>query len=372
MSAPALKGEIVYLYACDVAYELRRAEMTSVLGHTLEPLRIGLSKRGPRQQLFQVPKVARLDPIEITTAKGVSFSMERVVKVLPIGAVSIALRLPFSVPDLESLLAIHQPLLEQEILHRHARELVEELHVELSPMAIRPVAKPQEGEDYTVFCIETPGKDQAGAPFKSEAWFHENRRAIAALVTHESDSSRLSEQESLESTGQYLAYYQSDLMVADWDAALVVDRRKDFEETLYLMEMANFQLEELIAYDRLLDAALERSYADLLRPPKFFFRKDLLAHLRELRIDLARFSDELQNITKFFGDSHLARLYETVSRRFHLADWHHTLDGKLKTLDDLYEMLKQEQNHRLMVILEGSIVVMFLIDIVMLIAGFVK
>lgn len=141
-------------------------------------------------------------------------------------------------------------------------------------------------------------------------------------------------------------------------------------KTLHVLELANLQLEELIAYDRLLDGALERAYADLLRPPKHLSRNVLMNRLREVRIDLARFSDELSNITKFFGDWHLARLYDAVSRRFHLGDWHRTIDDKLKTLDELYEMLKQEQNHRLMVVLEAAIVLMFLIDIIALFGGF--
>ena len=47
-----------------------------------------------------------------------------------------------------------------------------------------------------------------------------------------------------------------------------------------------------------------------------------MRELREIRIDLARFSDELSNITKFFGDWHLARIYEAIASRFHLGDWH--------------------------------------------------
>ena len=36
--------------------------------------------------------------------------------------------------------------------------------------------------------------------------------------------------------------------------------------------------------------------------------------LREIRVDFARLSDELTNITKFFGDWHLARIYQGLSR----------------------------------------------------------
>src|SRR6187549_35370 len=99
------------------------------------------------------------------------------------------------------------------------------------------------------------------------------------------------------------------------------------------MEIANLQLAELEAYDRILDAAMDRSYADHRSRP-FRPRRGTMADLREIRVDLARFSDELSNITKFFGDWHLARVYEGVASRFHLADWHHTIDEKLKTLDN--------------------------------------
>ena len=94
-----------------------------------------------------------------------------------------------------------------------------------------------------------------------------------------------------------------------------------------------------------------------------------MRELREIRIDMARFNDELSNTTKFFGDWHLARIYEKISSRFHLAEWHRTINGKLKTLDDLYQMLKHDQNNRWMVILEVTIVLLFIIDLVILVMG---
>ena len=83
---------------------------------------------------------------------------------------------------------------------------------------------------------------------------------------------------------------------------------------------------------RPLDEAVERSYRDLApRPLKS--QASVLSQLGEIRIDLARLSDELSNITKFFGDWHLARVYQALSTRFHLADWHKSIDEKLKTLE---------------------------------------
>src|SRR3954454_20883960 len=98
-------------------------------------------------------------------------------------------------------------------------------------------------------------------------------------------------------------------------------------------------------------------------------RNIIMRELREIRIDLARFSDELSNITKFFGDWHLARIYENIAARFHLADWHRTIDEKLKTLDDLYQLLNQDMSTRWMLILEVTIVLLFVIDLIVLFSG---
>ncbi|HEY8747241.1 MAG TPA: hypothetical protein VIM11_04655, partial [Tepidisphaeraceae bacterium] len=66
---------------------------------------------------------------------------------------------------------------------------------------------------------------------------------------------------------------------------------------------------------------------------------------------------------------HSARIYQSLSTRFHLTDWHKTIDEKLKTLDDLYQLLGAEQNNRWMLILEISIVLLFIVDLVMLAMG---
>jgi uncharacterized Rmd1/YagE family protein len=65
----------------------------------------------------------------------------------------------------------------------------------------------------------------------------------------------------------------------------------------------------------------------------------------------------------------LARIYENIAARFHLSDWHRTIDQKLKTLDDLYQLLKHDQNNRWMLLLEATIVLLFIIDLVMLFSG---
>jgi hypothetical protein len=365
--ARGYRGEVVYIYAFDVAYEMIRRPVSELLGQPVAQFVVDASKRSPRHLFFYRPQMVRLPALERIGPAG-PLRVERVVKLLPVGALSITIRVPFEVERIEDLVGYHDLQFTNGSLNDEVRRLAEEVRRELTSYYIRPVPQLAEEEAYTVFCIDSPLISQDGAPLNAEQWWRANRRPVASLLTQEPDIDHLSKQEADESTGRYLSYYEHDLVVMDWDAALIIDQRQNFDETLYIMELANLQLAELEAYDRILDDSLERSYRDL-SSRQMRSRTNMLRELRELRIDLARFSDELSNITKFFGDWHLARIYENISARFHLTDWHKTLDGKLKTLDDLYQLLNHDRINRWMLSLEVTIVLLFVIDVIILILG---
>lgn len=359
-------GQVVYIYAFDIAYEMNRPPAMTLLGQRVEPFKVDESRRSPRQMYFYRPQMVKLPPVQRQCPLG-SVKMERIVKLLPVGAISITVRVPFEVDSIEDLVDFHDLQYSAKSLNEEVRELAEQIRHELAPCLIRPVPDLVDEEAYTVFCIDAPLRNPEGLPITAESWLQQHRRQVASLLTQESDTANLSKQEAEESTGRYLSYYQNDVVVIDWDAALLVDEPKDFDETLYVMEMANLQLAELEAYDRLLDASLDRAYRDLAG--RFRTRAYVLHELREIRIDLARLSDELSNFTKFFGDWHLARIYESITARFHLADWHNTIDKKLETLDDLYQLLAHDQNNRWMLLLEATIVLLFIIDLIILFLG---
>lgn len=361
-------GEVVYLYAYDVAYEMARKPVLELLGQPVAQFSVDASKRNPRHTFLHKPQMVRLPPQERLGPHG-RVRVERAVKLLPVGAISITIRVPFAVGHIEDLVAYHDLQFNNGSLNDEVRRLAEEIRAELAPHFIRPNQSVPDEEAYTVFCLEAPMTTPEGKPLSAEDWLQSHRRKVAALLTQETDSAQLSRQEANESTARYLSYYGDDLVVIDWDAALLIDQKVEFDETLYIMELANLQLAELEAYDQLLDAALERSYRDLSEHTLRRRRTHTLREIREIRIDLARFSDELSNITKFFGDWHLARIYETIASRFHLADWHRTINEKLKTLDELYQILKHDQTNGWMMILEATIVLLFIIDLVILFLG---
>ncbi|MEA2709778.1 MAG: hypothetical protein QOF78_2379 [Phycisphaerales bacterium] len=369
-----LNGEVVYLYAFDVAYEMNRLPVRHLLGQSVAQFVVDASKRSPRQLFFYRPQMVRLPPLERLGPSG-PVRLELTVKILPVGAISITVRIPFSVNSLSELVSFHDLRFNDgSFLYDEVRALAEDVQRELKPYLIRPHEKLGDEEAYTVFCINGPLRTSDGVDVPAEGWLHANRRDVAALLTEEGDPARLSDQEAEESTGKYFSYYERDLVVMDWDAAVIVDEPRYFDEVLYIMELANLQLAELEAYDRILDRAVDRSYRDLGGGSRFrgATNQSVQRELREIRVDLARLSDELSNITKFFGDWHLARIYKGLADRFHLADWHRTIDEKLKTLDDLYQILRADQTSRMMLILEFTIVLLFVIDLIVLFVGLWK
>ncbi len=360
-------GEVVYIYAFDVAYEMIRAPITTLMGHTPAQFSVDVSKRSPRQVFFYKAQMVRLPALERFGPHG-PVRIERSVKVLPVGAISITVRVPFSVEKVADLVAFHDlRFTNGAYLYDEVRELAEEVRKELAPYCIRPNATLGDEEAYTVFCIHAPMRGADDLPVGAEEWMNVHRRDVASLLTEEPDPDHLSTQEAEESTARYFSYYSRDVTVVDWDAAMIVDEPKYLDETLYIMELANLQLAELEAYDRILDNAVERAYRDVAgRRLARWTGSGTQRQLRELRVDLARLQDELSNITKFFGDWHLARIYQGLASRFHLGDWQKAVDEKLKTLDEIYQLLQHDRNNAWMMVLEVMIVLLFVIDILFL------
>jgi hypothetical protein len=347
-----ITGQVTWLYAFDIAHDMRRDPIKTVLGWPVEKWVQSNDHRVPRQSFFHRPQLVRLSPQRADLPGGGNAFFERTIKLLPVGGLSIAITAPFAVERLEELVEWHAP--PQAVGLEPIRNLAKALVDDLQNHLIQPVKNLEEPDPYTVFRLDpADGLD-------AEAWFHAHRRQVAALLTQESDPERLSDGEVAETVARHLGYYKNDFVVVDWNAALLLDHARAAAEILHVLELANLQLCELEAYDRLLDNAIERSYADIGRKRRY--NRNVLRNLGELRIDLARLSDELTHAGKFLGDWHLARIYEAASARFHLADWQRVVDDKLETLDDLYQILKHDQFNRLMIILELIVILILVLE----------
>src|SRR5438046_3752837 len=89
-------GEVVYIYAFDVAYEMTRQPIRELLGQPVAQFVVDASKRSPRQLFFYRPQMVSLPPLERIGPHG-PMRVERVIKLLPVDAISITVRVPFEV-----------------------------------------------------------------------------------------------------------------------------------------------------------------------------------------------------------------------------------------------------------------------------------
>ncbi len=99
-------GEVVYIYAFDLAYDMSRQPIRELLGQPVAQFAVDASKRSPRHLFFYKPQMVRLPPLERLGPRG-PVRINRTVKILPVGAISITVSVPFAVERVEDLVDYH-------------------------------------------------------------------------------------------------------------------------------------------------------------------------------------------------------------------------------------------------------------------------
>jgi hypothetical protein len=353
-----MRGEVVYFYAFDVANEIVAGRVGTVLGGRPAPLELRLKHAAPKDVAFHRPLAVTPPPLDARLA---GQPVRTRVHVYEVGVVSIAFRAAVECAELAELLPFHEPTLEDgRPLDRVAVALCAAVRRDLGGALVRP-SPPTEPEAYTAFCLTDPaqGGDVAG-------WFAGERARVAGLLSG-LPPDRLSEAQVAEALRLRWSLEKDDLVVIDWDAALVVDPAGPAEDVLYVLEVANLQLEEFRMMDRALDRSLDRAYGDLERrgaAALFGSTAGVLRKLRWSRVDLSKLADEVTNITKFVGDWYLARVYLGARERFHLDRWRASVEQRLGQLDELYSVARAEVFERRLLWLEVLMAVFFAIDLV--------
>lgn len=358
-----MRGEVVFLYAFDVADELLTARLPAqLLGQPLVKFAVRTGHTAPRDVPLIQPYAVELPPLPLGDG---GQEVRRGVRLYSVGVISVLLRVSFQATQLTELTSWHRPkLADGRDFDALAQELCEEVRAELLPLLVQSVAA-RAPEAYTVFCLtELDGADDA------VRWCADRRREVAGLLT-ETPAEQLSEMQVGEVWRICRSYLHTDLTVIDWDAALIIDLDGYTDDVLFVLELANLQLEEFRALDQRLDRDLDRLYLELERPRPWWLGGGgkQLRTVRRFRIDLAKLSDEVTHISKFLGDWHLARVYLGARERFYLDQWRQSVTQRLTQLNDLYSVAHSETNEQRMLWLEAAIVLLFILDVALILWG---
>lgn len=356
-----MKGTVVYLYAFDLANEIRTSQVREVLSQKPFPFQIRVGATAPKDVPIYTPLTISLKPMECASNVG-TVTLKPYVKVFDVGAISISYEVPFEKPSLFDLVPYHQLQIAGAPLAAMAEKLAGEVFRSLTPYMIKPNPERPPVEAYTSFCLSDIGGGTVAD------WVRAARLEIACLLNEEPQPDRLADRQVDETISHSLAYTRDDFTIIDWDAALVIDTGGYVDDVLYMIELANLQLEEFRILDDRLDRLFIKAYDDLERKASLLslvFASDArLSAVRRIRMDITKMSEELSNITKFVGDWYLARVYLSCKHRFHLGHWESSVDQKLHEIDRLYTLFHQGINEKRMLLLELAIVALFLFEVV--------
>jgi hypothetical protein len=316
--------------------------------------------RTPSSIAYRPPPLRfRLPPVRLTLAELGDTELSVEATLFDFGAVSVALRAPFSQSP-AALLRVARALAEPGELVRAARQAFAPVYTNLLPTIHQPVWSDLT-EEYFVFQIAPDGALPPPAELLSQhgAW-------LAGLVRLEDEL--LSPQEIDEALKSRISYGPRDLFVAEWSAAFLLDQ--DCGETLQIIEFANLQLLEFRFLDDQLDRRLGEAYR-LIHPVRRSFLPFWRTHalplraLGELRMEANDIFERTGNVLKLVGDQYLARVYRLLAGRFHLDTWERSIERSLRTMEDVYGIVSDRADTFRAEFMEVVIIVLIALEIIL-------
>ena len=361
-----MKGEVVFYRLFDIGASVDLDEIQRTVDMPFLSGRFPSERAAPRYARFAQPLLVFLDERTLETNLG-TLTASLGVKLYGVGALAIVVRTPFEVASLRDLrpyvgLRIKEGGREEN-LDDYCRRVAARIIEDLVPFLHDAYDVKVDSEPYTVYCIsvsETPVR------VFTTTW----RREVTALLANDPRPEAISDEEVEDTWRNWFSYYQDDLVVLEWDAALIVEPSATYEDTLTVFELANLQLLELRTYDAFLDRVVDKAYDDLedlfARSSLLRSGRDTVKELAEVRMDLGEASFQVDNISKLWGDWFLGKVYRACVRKFELDSWRRIVEEKMNDLTAIYEVAEAELEARRMLILEFLVVLLFIVDVVLI------
>lgn len=301
---------------------------------------------------FEIKLVDKLVPAEL------------IAKVWHFGTVSLCFQLPIadgtSWMDLVKTASWIEKDAEIEIF---ARAKAKEFQTDIKS-AIPVLSEWKMNEDYITYFIQE--LDGHTGPLASLP----EKLDIPALILAESKEmlSDLMKKNILENVFQYS---KDDLVVVDWNSALVIEPSGSMDVPL-VIEFALNQLLEMRYYDDLLDQRLNTVYNEVVGRKKGLFSNKysrLAEEASQIYLEISEIVENVENSFKTVGDFYLATIFRASSKRFRFDDWQRSINDKLGNLAEVSKLLHGEVNESRNQTMEMIILVLIAIEVIPLIFG---
>ncbi|MFX0026455.1 MAG: hypothetical protein ACFE8M_08555 [Candidatus Hermodarchaeota archaeon] len=225
-------------------------------------------------------------------------------------------------------------------------------------------------EKYTFYCI-------ADNIEKPEDFLEKNKNYLAALLMGENPSLELNKIQVDSTLSHSFSFLKNDLLIFDFDRALIIDPNQDYEDILLVTEIANYQLLELRTLDYLLDRRLAIAEGDIRQiyfKSRSFGRSlnRKVGNLLRLRYDFIFLLENIENVSKLIGDYYLAQIYTNLAKLFQLRQWSDSIRHRLETIGDIYNIAQTNMNERFLLYVEILLSFIFIMEFIFLIFDFFR
>src|SRR5580658_6193063 len=136
----ALKGEVVYLYAFDVANEIITPRIREILSEKPFPFEIRQDRTLPKDMPLYKPLAIEPRPL---SARLQGFPVRLLIRIYDVGVVTVMMRVPFEADALADLVPFHNPKFDNgESLDLEASKLCAQVCESLKDSIVSPAETP--------------------------------------------------------------------------------------------------------------------------------------------------------------------------------------------------------------------------------------
>jgi len=347
----------------DIAYSIDLEQARATLATPSARVRPVVT-RGASIDIAQLPLELSLGAIEVSLG-GAAHNAVLYARIYDLGIIAFRLVLLFreemSWETAITMLSETQPypMVVTEAFERG----LELLRKTLAPAIQRP-NEVVRTEDYTIFVVERMADGAQAFQLARNSWV-----LRAAL------GERRNLAPSMWSLATTLSYYEDDLILLTWAAALMIESDASArDDATLLLEFANAQLLSFRTYDAAVEHELERITPRMgrlngARWPLLRSSRGFLSEVHTLIADITEHSSRVENALKVTEDVYWNRLYAAALLALRVETWRSGIAETLDVLRQMAGLLHDEEQAARSTLLELLVILLIAVELVVAIIG---
>ena len=358
MEIKVKKGRILVYRVYDIGSEIDLEVVEALFEDKKLKERFKLERPNKSLIISRTPVSIQLGQVEVTL-NNKRVMAELVAKVWHFGTLSLSFQIPISTGTTWLELVETATWLEKDgeinhVAHQKAKEFQKDI-----ASAITAATEWTMNEDYVIYFIQE--FENLNCPTSQLI----EKVDVPALILAETKE-YLSDSMKKNILDNRFQYSRDDLVVVDWNSALVIEPSGSMDVPL-IIEFALNQLLEMRFYDDLLDQRLNTLYNEVVGKKRGLFSNKYSRQAEEagqIYLEISEIVENVENSFKTVGDFYLATIFRASSQRFRFDDWQRSIDDKLNNLAEVSKLLHSEVNESRNQMMEMIIILLIAIEVI--------